>query len=129
MISITQSNPAVEITAANDEFMQCFGQGNAAGVAALYTREGQLLPPNSDFVWGQEAIQAFMQIAMQNGVQGVQLESLEVEEHGDIAVEMGRYAFLGAEAQILDEGKYLVLWKQVSGQWKLHRDIFNSSRS
>jgi hypothetical protein len=29
---------------------------------------------------------------------------------------------------VLDEGKYIVIWKQVEGQWKLHRDILNSSR-
>jgi len=28
---------------------------------------------------------------------------------------------------VLDKGKYIVIWKQEEGQWKLHRDIFNSS--
>ncbi len=27
----------------------------------------------------------------------------------------------------LDAGKFIVVWKQEAGQWKLHRDIFNSS--
>jgi ketosteroid isomerase-like protein len=27
----------------------------------------------------------------------------------------------------VDQGKYIVIWKQDGGQWKLHRDIFNSS--
>jgi hypothetical protein len=28
---------------------------------------------------------------------------------------------------VLDQGKYIVIWKREKGQWKLHRDIFNSS--
>jgi ketosteroid isomerase-like protein len=29
---------------------------------------------------------------------------------------------------VLDYGKYVVIWKQDKREWKLHRDIFNSSR-
>jgi hypothetical protein len=28
---------------------------------------------------------------------------------------------------MIDEGKYVVVWKRVGGQWKLHRDIWTSS--
>ena len=28
---------------------------------------------------------------------------------------------------MLDEGKYIVIWKREAGQWKLHRDILNRS--
>ena len=27
----------------------------------------------------------------------------------------------------MDSGKFIVIWKQEGGQWKLHRDIWNSS--
>ena len=37
------------------------------------------------------------------------------------------YATYGADDQVADQGKYIVLWPQVDGAWKLHRDIFNSS--
>jgi len=51
----------------------------------------------------------------------------EVEDHGDTAIEVGKYTLKGEEGQVLDTGKYTVIWKQEEGQWKLHRDIFNSS--
>jgi uncharacterized protein (TIGR02246 family) len=114
------------IAAANDEFMAAFGRGDAAGVAALYTEGAQLLPPNADVMAGQEAIQAFWQGAMGMGIQSAQLEIVEVEGHGDTAIEVSRYT-LGAGGQVLDRGKYIVVWKREGGQWKLHRDIFNSS--
>jgi len=128
MISLTQSNVRTEITAANEQFMQCFELGDAAGLAALYTPDGQILPPNSYFVYGQAAIQAFWQGVMDSGVRGVRLEIVEVDDHRDTAIEISRYTLLIAGDVVLDEGKYIVIWKQVAWQWKLHRDIFNSSR-
>ena len=114
------------IAAANAEFMAAFSRGDAAGLAALYTASGQLLPPNMGVMAGQEAIQAFWQGAMDMGIQSAQLEIVEVEDHGDTAIEVSRYT-LGAGGQVLDQGKYVVIWKREGGQWKLHRDIFNSS--
>ena len=115
------------IAAANREFVTAYNGGNAAGVAALYTEDGQLLPPNADVMAGKEAIQAFWQGAMDMGIASAQLEIVQVEDHGDTATEVSRYTLCGADGQVLDQGKYIVIWKREKGQWKLHRDIFNSS--
>jgi ketosteroid isomerase-like protein len=53
------------------------------------------------------------------------LEIVEAEDHGDTAVEIGRYTLSGG-GQVMDRGKYLVIWKQKDGQWQLHRDIWNT---
>ena len=116
-----------EIAAANVAFMAAFRGGDAAGVAVLYTATGQLLPPNMDTMAGQAAIQAFWQGAMDMGIRSAQLEIAEVEGHGDTAVEVSQYTLCGEGGQVLDQGKYIVVWKREGGQWKLHRDIFNSS--
>jgi uncharacterized protein (TIGR02246 family) len=114
------------ITAANRQFVGAFQRGDAAGMAGMYTPDGQLLPTNSDFVTGTAAIQAFWQAVMNMGLNQATLETVEVEGHGDTAHEVGRYT-LGAGGQVLDQGKYIVIWKRQGGQWKLHRDIWNSS--
>ena len=115
------------IVEANERFMAAFNSGDAAALAALYTEEGQLLPPNSGFVSGREAIQGFWQAVMDMGIKGARLETGEVEAHGDTIVEVSTFKLLGEGGQVLDEGKYIVIWKQEGGGWKLHRDIFNSS--
>jgi uncharacterized protein (TIGR02246 family) len=115
------------ISAAEEEWMATFSRGDAAGLAALYTENGQLLPPNSDFVTGRQAIQAFWQGAMDMGIKAVKLEIVEVEDHGDTAIAVGKYTLSGEAGQVLDTGKYIVISKQVDGQWMLHRDMFNSS--
>jgi uncharacterized protein (TIGR02246 family) len=115
------------IVAANGNFMEAFNSGDAAGVAALYTAEGQLLPGNSDFVTGTQAIQEFWQGAMDMGINSVKLETIEVEGTGKTAYEVGKYQLFAEGNQMLDQGKYIVIWTQVNDQWKLHRDIWNTS--
>jgi uncharacterized protein (TIGR02246 family) len=115
------------IVAANGTFVEAFNSGDAAGVAALYTAEGQLLPGNSDFVTGTQAIQEFWQGAMDMGIKSAKLETIEVEGMGKMAYEVGKYQLFVEGGQMLDQGKYIVVWKQIDGEWKLHRDIWNTS--
>jgi uncharacterized protein (TIGR02246 family) len=115
------------IEAANEVFVATFGKGDAAGLAALYTEQGQLLPPNAGFQTGRQALQAFWQATIDAGIKEATLETLEVEPHGETAIEVGRYTLYAEGGQELDTGKYVVIWKQQGGKWRLHRDIFNSS--
>jgi uncharacterized protein (TIGR02246 family) len=115
------------ISDANEKFMTAFNQGDAVALAALYTEDGKILPPNGDFVVGKEAIQSFWQSLVDMGIKKAKLEVIEVEGLGNTAIEVSKYTMYGAEGQPLDNGKYIVIWKKVDGQWKLHRDIFNSS--
>jgi uncharacterized protein (TIGR02246 family) len=107
--------------------METFERGDAAGMATLYTENGQLLPPNTDIVSGRQGIQAFWQGVIDMGIKGMKLETTELEEHGDTAIAVGKYILSGEGDQVIDSGKYVVILKQEGGQWRLHRDIWNSS--
>lgn len=126
-MSTSTKNIESDIRAADDHFQSLFAQGDAAGMSELYTEEGMLLPTGSDFIQGKQGIQSFWQAVMDMGIKQAQLEIVEVERHGDTAVELGRYTLGGADQQVLDQGKYVVIWKREDGAWKLHRDIWNSS--
>jgi len=86
-----------------------------------------LLPAGTDFISGKEKIAGFWQAVMDMGIKRAKLEIIETEQHGDTAIEMSRYRLSGADGELMDEGKYIVVWKQVDGSWKLHRDIWTSS--
>lgn len=115
------------ILVANNQFMEAFKNGDAAALAALYTKDGQVLPPNSDLVIGQQAIQDFWQALIDMGIKQAKLEIIEVDSYNDTAIEVSKFMLLGEGEQVLNHGKYIVIWKQINGRWKLHRDIFNSS--
>ncbi len=115
------------IEATNAQFMAAFSEGDAAGVAACYTEDAQFMPPNGEIVRGREGIQKALQGLIDAGIKGIQLETVEVEGHGDTAYEVGKGTLMGEDEQTIDEVKYIVIWKKVDDAWKLHRDIFNSN--
>ena len=123
----TKSAVRCAIEAANQQFVSAFGRGDAAGVAQLYTEDGQILPPQSESITGRHGIQAFWQGAMDMGVKAAKLESVEVEGHGTTTIEVGKYELYAAGKQMVDKGKYIVVWKQEHGEWRLARDIWNTS--
>ncbi len=112
-----------------EEYMEAYNRGDMAGTAACYTENGQLLPPNSDFITGRQAIQEFWQTFRQEftdlGVKSAKL--IEVERHGDTAIVIGKAKITGEEDQVLGTAKYIVILKREKGQWKIHRDMWNSN--
>lgn len=116
-----------EITDANKEFMEAFNNGDANALAMNYTSNAKLYPSNSDVIEGQEAIEGFWNAVMNMGIKKAFLETVTAESFGNIAIEEGRYELYVEGDQIVDQGKYIVTWEKEDGQWKLHRDIWNTS--
>ncbi len=115
------------IAAVYARFSSAVAEGNAGAVGELYTDNAKFMPPNGDSVVGPESIVAFLQAMLDDGISSLELETVELEEHGDTAIEEGRYK-LGTADGPADVGKYIVIWKNEDGAWKLHKDIFNSNQ-
>jgi ketosteroid isomerase-like protein len=113
------------IEAQNREFMAAFSRGDAAGVAALYTRDARIFPPNSPMLSGREQAQQFWQGLMNIGGKNAALETVSVELKGDLAFEVGKYSL--SIGTMNDSGKYVVVWKNEEGSWRLYLDIWNTS--
>lgn len=117
-----------EIITANKAFMATFQAGDATAMSNLYTEDGSLMPTNSDFLTGKKAIAAMWASVFKAGITQAKLETLEVEGlGGDTLYEVGKYTLFVKDGKEADSGKYIVIWKMKKGQWKMYRDIFNSS--
>ncbi|MEP0547344.1 MAG: DUF4440 domain-containing protein [Rhodothermales bacterium] len=113
------------IAASNERFESTFAVGDAAGMAAFYTADGEILAPNLPIFVGQGAIQAFWQAGFNQGLSGIDLTTEDVNAVGNYAIERGTYALM-VPGLTVDQGKYIVVWQKVRGAWKMHQDIFNS---
>lgn len=114
------------IDATNRKFEAGWASKDAAAVAALYTADAIVMPPNGPVAKGSQAVLAMWKGALA-GVPGpIRLITSEVTAHGDLAHEVGTYEMSGAGGKVADTGKFIVIWKKEGGQWKLHRDIWNS---
>jgi ketosteroid isomerase-like protein len=112
----------------NQRFIASFAAQDAADLVALYTDDAQLSPPHHDIIEGADHITAFWQGGFDMGLAGASLETLEVDNEGDTAIEVGRYTLTAGDGSTADEGKYLVVWKRIEERWYIHRDIWNTSR-
>jgi uncharacterized protein (TIGR02246 family) len=110
-------------------FCEAFNGGQAAGVAAHYTSDAQILPPGSSSVAGRQKIQEFWQGFIDAKVADLIITSVEVEESGNQAVDIGTLSASApgeGDSRVQLAGKYIVLWtKGADGAWLMHRDIWN----
>lgn len=115
------------IVDAEKRFMETFQQGDSAGIAALYSPDGQLFPANNEVVTGQQAIDDFWRGLMDLGITAVKLKTLEVEGKDNTVHEVGQYTIHTSDGQIVDFGKYIVIWKKHQETWQLYRHIWTTS--
>lgn len=117
-----------EIEAANARFESFVSSQNADSIAALYTSDGQLMAPGIPTSSGNNLHDTFRGM-FEMGVTGIDLQTVEVEAASDFAYEVGQYNLMGPGGAEVDNGKYIVIWRLEDGEWKIHRDIFNSNVS
>ena len=116
------------IQAQNSTFMAAAQDGDAAALVALYTEDAWLLPPGGEMIQGREKIEAFWSSRLAR-IAEVKLTTVDVAPLGDDAArEVGRSVIL-TTSLLAEEttGKYIGVWKQVDGVWKLEANIWNSN--
>jgi uncharacterized protein (TIGR02246 family) len=108
------------------EMVRAFEQGDATRAASLYEPGARLLPPGAPVIPGEDAVLDFFQMRFAAGSDGGELETVRLDEYGDVAVEEGRYGRRAGE-QVLDSGKYLAVFRrQPDGTWRWVTDMWNS---
>jgi ketosteroid isomerase-like protein len=113
------------IASANRRFAASFSSGSIAeAVGQTYTRDARVLPPGGDAIHGRDAIREFWPAAAaQLGISGLELETRELRRTGDGICEIGHGVISAAAGEQIV--KYVVVWKQEDGDWRIDVDIWN----
>ena len=114
------------LQAMGDVWQSAYDSKDAAAIAAVYSEDAALLPPNVKTLTGRDEIEAMFTMFYENGLH-VQITDSETYAEGDIGYKIGTFIMTTADGSILDEGKYTEIWRRLDGQWMLHRDMFNSN--
>jgi uncharacterized protein (TIGR02246 family) len=121
-----------QIDAGNAAWVAGVTKHDAHGLAALYTEDATMLPPDADILKGRAAIQKYIQDGFEAGFSDLVLKTVDLTRMGPtIAREIGRYSYdlQNSQKQLEKvEGKYVVLWRLVGGKWMLDTDIWNVSK-
>ncbi|MBS1241505.1 MAG: hypothetical protein H6R40_932 [Gemmatimonadetes bacterium] len=117
------------ITAAENAFAAGMNAGDMAKVAAIYSDDAVLMPPNAPAIRGRLAVQEFL--AGFPPIGDFKLVPGETKGGAGMVTVRGQYSMNlmppGASAAVADTGKFVEVWlKQPDGTWRLTWDIFNS---
>jgi len=122
------------IEAQGASFAAHFSAGHGDSVAAFYTENGEILPPNGPAVSGRANIAGFMNTGFGMGSYGLTLTTQAVMADGDNALERGSYVYTftpgpdapkGSKA-MADTGKFIAHWHREGGTWLMAHDMWNS---
>ncbi len=115
-----------QIEKLGDAWEKAYNAGDAAALAALYSKDAQVMAPGAEAASGTKAIQDLFAKDMAGGAKFA-LTTADVVGSGDHAVETGKWVATSADGKHLDHGPYMTLFKKEGGGWKISRDIWNSA--
>lgn len=120
-----------EIAEERHFFAETLQNHNHAALPAFFTADTILLPANKPLAQGRDAVVAFWKAGTSDPARRLRsvFDSVDSLFADSMVIEAGRaQVFLMSEGgdQLIDRGKYIVVWKHEEGRWKRHRDIFNS---
>jgi uncharacterized protein (TIGR02246 family) len=100
---------------------------DAAKLAGFYTEDAAYMPSNQPTVKGRAAIEAHFKQEFQQGFTNLKLTPMESAISGSQAYEAGT-ATITVPGGRTENGKYVVVFKQVGGAWKIACDINNTDQ-
>ena len=114
------------IAASNKIFGECWATGDSTKFANCYAPDACINPPNMPKMCGSAAITAFFNGGVKMGLKNIVITTEEVFGGKDGVIETGTYDMQVANNVSAEKGKFIVMWKEVDGKWKMYRDVWNS---
>ena len=114
------------IMQSNQNFMKAFKIEDSTEVSNSYTTDAKVMAANVPAIVGRQEIKHFISSLMKKGMKDFQITTLKIWGDSSILAEEGTYTLADSLNKQVDHGKYIVLWKQESGNWKMFRDIWTS---
>ncbi len=112
-------------------WVQAVAAGDADAIAEIYAEDAYMLLPNQLRVSGREGIRGvWEEMLSANMALTFTPNLIEIAVAGDLAYEVGTYnlAMDGPDGRTQDNGSYLVVWRNVEGEWKVAADISNTDQ-
>ena len=95
---------------AGETMINSLAAGNAAAIAALYSKDARAYVPNAGTVSGRDNLLAAWQGGIDMGVRKITLARAELVQDDKTAFETGTYAILNAEGAVTEQGNSLLVW-------------------
>lgn len=110
----------------NKSYSQRFISNDSSFYADRYCLDAEVYCPALPAVKGRQAIREFFYSGGNNKEAVIELPPGNIYGSNELVVEEGTYNFPDGKGGSVDKGKFIALWKQEDGKWKLYREIWNT---
>ncbi len=110
----------------SEKWEAAYNAKNAAGIAALYTEDGVMMPPNAEAMTGRKAIEAYLAKDIAGAPGHLDIETVDHDHSGHLGYARGTWAMHDADGNVVDKGKWVEVRKKVQGTWMILVDTWNS---
>src|SRR5574343_100321 len=114
------------IAASNAAFGECFAKNDSVNFVARYTSDACINPTGMPQICGSAGIGAYFRGGYDMGIRNIKLSTKNVMLGDAYAIETGAYELQLEGGKAIESGKFIVIWKQENGAWKMYQDIWNS---
>ncbi|NOT50332.1 MAG: nuclear transport factor 2 family protein [Chitinophagaceae bacterium] len=114
---------------ANKTYGERFTSNDTAFYAARYCMDAVIMPEQMGAIHGRDSIRHFNYNGGNNKDFKISITATSVYGSADAVIEEGVYTFPGDDGVIYDKGKFIAIWKQEDGKWKLFREIWNTDNA
>lgn len=114
------------IDSINAKFTDQFRAGDSVALASHYWPDAEILLSNSDAIKGNDILPAWGSMTRM-GIKDFTFSTTNITGDTEFLIETGNYEMKDKNKALIDRGKYVVVWQQRDGEWKLYRDIGNTS--
>lgn len=115
-----------EIGALNAQFTQAHLSGDVAFIDAMFTADAVAYPPGSPAVRDPRELHDFTVAYIALGLSEFREESTEFYGNAELVVDAGTYVVTYGPDKVTERGKYLNVWRNVNGSWKIQSNIWNA---
>lgn len=111
-----------------DQFVASMNAGDAALVAALYTEDAIMLPPDGTRIEGRAKVQEVLQSIVDAKTAYSHIDLIDVGVNGDLAWNAGTYGaqFVAENGEpATEKGTYVAVWRrEADGAWRIQVDTW-----
>lgn len=92
-----------------------------------FTEDARVFSPNSEMVTGRKDISKLNSDWVNYGIYEFKEETTLFYGNEDYLIDEGTYYLRYGVENIIDKGKYINIWKNDNGEWKLYSNIWNTN--
>ena len=128
MVDIFDLNTTkVLIQKKTDQFTEAHITKDTAFLNSCFAKDARVFPPNSKIVEGHKDIALLNSDWVSYGIIEFKEESTAFYGNNSYVIDEGNYYLRYGEEEVIDEGKYINIWKNIDGEWKLYSNIWNTN--